>query len=490
MELREQQMLEKNRVAKNCGLALGLVVLSYSIMAQIVTPRIDLGRILRYLVCILIIVVNPILFAKFGKKDKYRIHIVSLLMLLYVVTIITTSVTEMYSLALCSLFIVLSYGDRKMTNICAVITPVALLIAHGNYVLSGEISAVTLGMELGATLVASALTVFISKMQRGHRQQDLEAVQEGALAQVETSKEIIKLASDLNEKFVVAKDVSLGLNESMETTHTSVMEIVEGTKSTAEAIELQTSQTADISEAIAQVGEESKHIGEISARVEGSVAEGVAIIERLKNSAKEVAEINIETRETTETLNNSIQDVQAITQTILGISSQTNLLALNASIEAARAGEAGKGFAVVADEIRALSESTREATEQISDIITRLTKDAQMAADAMARSADVAQTQNDLISETGAKLDDINEESHELHEGVLQVNDSVDSVIAANTVIMDSITNLSATSEEVAASTDTVLTLSDTAIEALHEMNKTLEEISDISGHMENVASN
>ena len=64
----------------------------------------------------------------------------------------------------------------------------------------------------------------------------------------------------------------------------------------------------------------------------------------------------------------SVDQVNKLTDDILGISSQTNLLALNASIEAARAGEAGKGFAVVADEIRQLADSSRETANRIQDI--------------------------------------------------------------------------------------------------------------------------
>ncbi len=64
----------------------------------------------------------------------------------------------------------------------------------------------------------------------------------------------------------------------------------------------------------------------------------------------------------------SVEEVNALTDEILNISSQTNLLALNASIEAARAGEAGKGFAVVADEIRVLADSSRETAGNIQQI--------------------------------------------------------------------------------------------------------------------------
>ncbi len=64
----------------------------------------------------------------------------------------------------------------------------------------------------------------------------------------------------------------------------------------------------------------------------------------------------------------AVEQIDSLTQEIIGITEQTQLLALNASIEAARAGEAGKGFAVVAQEINKLAEDSEEAANQINSV--------------------------------------------------------------------------------------------------------------------------
>ena len=285
-------------------------------------------------------------------------------------------------------------------------------------------------------------------------------------------------------------EVSQRLNENMNTSHNSVMEITESTKMTAEAVEQQTVMTADIQENIQAVEQQTKQMSELSNQNAKAVEEGVELIEQLKTQATEVAKITRETEVTTKNLNESIKEVEAITETILGISSQTNLLALNASIEAARAGEAGKGFAVVADEIRSLSESTKEATEQISAIIAKLTKDAEIASASMNRSAEYADRQNELIGETGDKLLNIQENSEALNGNVITVTGAIETVLAANTRISDSISNLSATSEEVTASAESSLTVADESMSSLEEMNEFLNNIAEIAEKMNSITAN
>jgi hemoglobin-like flavoprotein len=76
-------------------------------------------------------------------------------------------------------------------------------------------------------------------------------------------------------------------------------------------------------------------------------------------------------------LREEIERVGNVASEIGDIAKQTNLLALNATIEAARAGDQGKGFAVVAGEVKVLSGQTAEATNEISDVVTRLRRRAE-----------------------------------------------------------------------------------------------------------------
>ena len=106
----------------------------------------------------------------------------------------------------------------------------------------------------------------------------------------------------------------------------------------------------------------------------------------------------------------------------------------------------------------------------------------------MSKSAEYAKKQNELIDETGEKLLDIKKDTDILHDGVVQVNESVDNIIKANVIIMDSVTNLSESGQRVAESSETAMSISDTSMEALEDMNGLLENISQISSNMESVA--
>lgn len=481
----------KHQVDKNLMGRLGAIIISASVFLVTVLEfanGVQTYLIVRSVVCVAVLLVNAILGRTMKANPKYVHVCCSSMIVLYLTTVITARTTEMHVILYAIAILVMAFADFRLSIAGIIVAMIGLLI--NAVILVGMNIAIPSDVivEFLFSIGSCILVVLIIKMLIKHSEENIEAVQAGADMQMKTSSEIVRLAEELNQKFVRATEVSETLNDTMKSSHDSVSEISESTKLTAEAIERQTMQTSDIQHSIQEVGREANSISDISDRTNATINEGVALIERLKTQAVEVAKISTETKATTEALNLSIKDVQAITETILGISSQTNLLALNASIEAARAGEAGKGFAVVADEIRNLSEGTRQATEQISAIIARLTQDAQSAADSMLQSAEYAQKQNELIEETGKKLADMQAETEELHRGVIQVNGAVQNVIAANTIIMDSITNLSATSEEVAASSDTMISISDSSMGALDDMNSLLSEISQISQHMEKVA--
>lgn len=98
----------------------------------------------------------------------------------------------------------------------------------------------------------------------------------------------------------------------------------------------------------------------------------IDLMEKTTNDMQVIEQSAHQTEQSIESLENGMKEVAEFATTIAGITKQTNLLALNASIEAARAGEMGKGFSVVAEEVRVLADNSKEASDAITGIISKI----------------------------------------------------------------------------------------------------------------------
>ena len=94
--------------------------------------------------------------------------------------------------------------------------------------------------------------------------------------------------------------------------------------------------------------------------------EGIsATVEQLAASAMKIHESERNLYDHVNSVGETLEKINSITEFISSVANQSNMLGLNAAIEASRAGEMGKGFSVVANEIRKLAYQSKETVPQI-----------------------------------------------------------------------------------------------------------------------------
>lgn len=273
-------------------------------------------------------------------------------------------------------------------------------------------------------------------------------------------KDSEQMLQNLSENKKVLSHVALNLNDTLEQTVGEVHKVAReadhvnlSTEQMKEAVGSMTQAVVTVSEkigdAVVTIDKNYELANDLDLRfkeVTSAVKEGNEGASSVKLSLDDMGKTVESAQEATGILLDDMSKITGILDEINSIASQTNLLSLNASIEAARAGEHGRGFAVVADEIRSLSEESAKASNNIHNIIEKLSSTVEVVSERTTAGANEARIgvtkmeelikllQNINLNTTAAE--DVVQEEYQLINDIKQnfevINGEIESLVACS----------------------------------------------------------
>lgn len=492
MEKREFLYADKTEQLSRANhfLTIGFIIYYVFVLGIVITACMRGVRSVGYTGAICIIVLlSLVTTAVFYSKNKAdaRVRYIAFVGLLIVTFLISYAFDNYYVRFMAAIPLIgcILFYDKKFSMISGISVVVlnVIVISLKTFV-TGIYSGEAAMDQWGATLAIAVMmlltscTVSLASMFNHDTIGSLEAKE---AAQKKMLDDVIAVANEVRKGTENAMNIVTELNSSTEVVNGAMKDISDSTLSTAENIQTQTEMTQNIQDSIGATLERSEKMVTV-AKQSGELNEKSAkVMDDLRKQSEVIAATNSEVAESMKMLQERTNAVKSIADTIFSISSQTNLLALNASIESARAGEAGRGFAVVADEIRQLAEKTRQETENIANILSELSDNAQAAAEAVERSVAATGAQDEMIGIASESFGAMNENVNELISDIGEIDDMLTSLSEANNQIVENIMHLSATTEEVTASSVQAADLSVQNLDNAENTKNLLGSVLDVS---------
>ena len=293
-------------------------------------------------------------------------------------------------------------------------------------------------MKKNINNMIAEISDILGEMSNGNYQTEITQEYVGEFVRIKES--IIDIGESMRETLHTLKDVSEQIDAGSEQLACAAQDLAEGSTT-------QATQVAEVAEAISRM---SRSMESNAAAAEESVIIASNAGAVLVAGNEKMQELKVAIGE----ISKCSEEISTIINAIEDIASQTNLLSLNAAIEAARAGEAGKGFAVVASEIQHLAQESGDSALKITEIVQRLSEDSRNSMLVMKEVMERLQEQQDKLNETILKFQNICEGITSSREHTSQIHTQAQQCDHDRNEMLDIVQNLSAISEENAASTE------------------------------------
>ncbi|BBF43309.1 methyl-accepting chemotaxis protein [Lachnospiraceae bacterium KM106-2] len=281
------------------------------------------------------------------------------------------------------------------------------------------------------------------------------------------------------------EDSSNQLVTSIDAIVKSIDVVKEGTNTQAHDIENTVSVLDTFSTEIGQFNAVLTELNDHTSLITEKASHSNSNLTSLSNTFEAMNDMITSFMEKITTLNSAINEISNITTLINGIAAQTNLLALNASIESARAGEAGKGFAVVATEIGTLAGESKDASDQIFQLISKINADAAMI---IRESNDVKtqfHTSKDTIRTSMDSFRPIFDFLDEIVRKVSILNDSAIRITSGKDDIYDKMQLTASIANEISSSSEAIQAPLEEITHVSHTISNSSKQIHTVSDELD-----
>mgnify|MGYP002624457500 CR=1 FL=1 len=300
----------------------------------------------------------------------------------------------------------------------------------------------------------------------------------------ETVAEVKNATSVIGENVHSVNNLSEDTQTAAGNISSAVEELAQGAQSMAESVQDVNLKVSDMGDRVSDIEgnvrsltESSEEMREINYRATDSMSQVLSSFRDTIDAVNRITEQILRT-------NDSIEKVNEAVELIISIASQTKLLSLNASMEAARAGESGKGFAVVAKSIGELSLKSNEGATSIQQIAREVLANSEESVKLAGNIREVIEESQMDIEKTSAEFDALNQAIVINVEAIEKVHGNTKRLAEIKEAIVSNVSDLSAISEENAASSQEVSASIESVSDNVAEISKEMSQVEELAGHL------